>query len=84
VLDLPEPVRPRLRPPRARRNADRDATVAKCRVNTASGTKTVARVAAALRNAGRRLTILPMVADSRTNARTLGLRNFTNLTVRER
>jgi hypothetical protein len=33
-------------------NADRAATVLRCRVNSASGTSAVARVAAALRNAG--------------------------------
>ena len=48
--------------------------MARCRVNTDSGTRTVARTAAALNKAGRRFTILPIVADSRTSARTRGLR----------
>ena len=59
-------------------NADRDATAARCRVSTASGTRTEARLAAALRNAGRRLTIRPISADSRTSARTRRRRNAAN------
>src|SRR4030095_8341241 len=55
--------------------ADRAATAARWRVTSASGPRTVARLASPLRNAGRRFTIWPINFDSRTRARTRGRRN---------
>src|SRR5258705_9400992 len=56
-------------------NAERAATVARCRVTSASGASTVARLARPLSNPGRRLTIWPISFDSRTRGPTRGRRN---------
>ena len=51
------------------------AIVARCRVTSASGISTLARLATALRTGGRRLTSRPMVRDSRTTPATRRRRN---------
>ena len=60
------------------RKAERAAMPARCRVNNASGISTVARLATALSTSGRRLTMSPIIRDSRTSARTRGRRNASN------
>lgn len=59
-------------------NADRAAIDASCRVSTASGTSTVARLAAALSTAGRRFTIRPIMRDVRTMRVTRRRRSVAN------
>src|ERR1700739_1946348 len=58
--------------------AARDAIAARCRLKTASGTSTLARLAAAENTVGRRLTTRPKKADSRTSGVTRGWRNAAN------
>jgi hypothetical protein len=58
--------------------ADRDATDARCRVSSASGTNADPRISTAPTNTGRTFTTSPISLDSLTSGRTRGMRKAAN------